>query len=74
MEVLSSFGVQHYICIMLVLWDYARVQDCLQMCLNQFFSIPRRNGHQPVIYIDDTYLQGETVDACNQNVMAIFLM
>ena len=34
----------------------------------------RRNGHQSVIIVDDTYLQGETVDACNQNVMAIFLM
>ena len=45
-----------------------------RLCFNQFFSSPRRNGHQPVIYIDDTYLQGETVDACNQNVMATIEM
>ena len=38
--------------------------------LKPIFSSLRRNGHQSVIYIDDTYLQGETVDACNQNVMA----
>lgn len=35
-----------------------------------FFLILRHSGHQSVVYIDDTYLQGETVEICNQNVMA----
>ena len=38
--------------------------------LKPLFSTLRKNGHQSVIYIDDTYLQGDTIEACNQNVIA----
>jgi hypothetical protein len=38
--------------------------------LKPLFSHLRQMGHQSVIYIDDTYLQGETVEACNKNVIA----
>ena len=36
--------------------------------LKPIFCTLRRQGHQSVIYIDDTYLQGSSVEACNKNV------
>lgn len=38
--------------------------------LKPVFAELRKAGHQSVIYIDDVYLQGDTVDLCNQNVIA----
>ena len=38
--------------------------------LKPIFSYLRRNGHQSIIYIDDTYLQGDSIKACNANVKA----
>lgn len=39
--------------------------------LKPVFAALKRAGHQSVIYIDDVYLQGDTVNFCNQNVIAI---
>jgi hypothetical protein len=38
--------------------------------LKPVFANLRKNGFQSVIYIDDTFLQGETIEACNKNVKA----
>lgn len=38
--------------------------------LKPIFSTLRHQGHQSVVYIDDTYLQGETKESCCNNVEA----
>ena len=32
------------------------------------FAYLRKNGHSPVVYIDDTYLQGDSPDDCERNI------
>lgn len=38
--------------------------------LKPVFAGLRKSGHQSVIYIDNIYLQGDTIELCNQNVIA----
>lgn len=38
--------------------------------MNAILSIFRQSGHQYGDYIDDAYLQKESVEICHQNVMA----
>lgn len=40
--------------------------------LKPIFAVLRKSGHQSVIYIDDIYLQGDTIELCNQNVIATY--
>ena len=38
--------------------------------LKPVFATLRRQGHQSVIYIDDMYLQGHSIESCHDNVKA----
>ena len=32
------------------------------------FAYLRKNGHSPEVYIDDTYLQGDSPEDCERNI------
>ena len=40
--------------------------------LKQPFGYLRSQGHQSVVYIDDSYLQGHSFEACQENVWVTF--
>ena len=40
----------------------------LQNCLSQFTQLLHNKGHMSSGYIDDSYLRGDTVEECQQNI------
>ena len=47
---------------------YAQPPMIFTKLLKHPFSFLRRRGHHSIIYIDDAYLQGDSYDACYNNV------
>ena len=47
---------------------YAQAPMIFTKLLKHPFSFLRRRGHHSIIYIDDAYLQGDSYDACYNNV------
>ena len=47
---------------------YAYAPMIFTKLLKHPFSFLRRRGHHSIIYIDDAYLQGDSYDACYNNV------
>ena len=47
---------------------YAQAPMIFTNLLKQPFSFLRRRGYHSIIYIDDAYLQGDSYDACYNNV------
>ena len=38
------------------------------------FSVPRMQGHASVVYVDDSYLQGDSHESCLKNVNDTIIM
>ena len=49
---------------------YAQVPMLFTKVLRPPFAYLRRQGHMSVVYMDDTYLQGDSFNSCQRNVYA----
>ena len=49
---------------------YARAPLLFAKLLKQPFGFPWKHGYSSVVYIDDSYLQGDTYDHCLENIHA----
>ena len=49
---------------------YAKAPLLFTKLLKQPFGFLRKHGYASVIYIDDSYLQGDTYDHCLENIHA----
>ena len=47
---------------------YSQALRAFTKILKQPFGFLRRLGHSSVIYVNDSYLQGNTISSCLQNV------